>query len=66
MNSRFSAMISIMNATIKTGTQFCEVPSNSLCIATLRLLRDQGYIWGFTFASPSNRERRYSLESRLF
>nr|ADZ99060.1 ribosomal protein S8 [Physarum polycephalum] len=66
MTARFSAMISIMNATIKTGNSFCEIPANNLCINTLRLLRNQGYIWGFSYVSPQLRAKRLYPRVKIF
>jgi len=59
-------MVSIMNVSVKTGNLFCEVPANTLCINTLRLLRSQGYIWGFSFVSPRKREGRLYPRVRIF
>ena len=55
MTSRFPAMISIINTTVKTGYQYCDIPVNKLCLNTLRLLRNHGYIWGFSVTSPRKR-----------
>jgi ribosomal protein S8 len=66
VTARFSSMISIMNATVKTGSQFCEVPANKLSINTLRLLRNQGFIWGFNYVSPKKRESRLYPRVKIF
>lgn len=55
-----------MNACIKTGKISCEVPTNKLAVNVLRLLRNQGYIWGFSFASPRKREGRLYPRVRIF
>jgi len=59
-------MVSIINASVKTGNLFCVVPANGLCINTLRLLRNQGYIWGFSIASPEIRKRRLHPRVKVF
>jgi len=58
MTARFPNMIGIMRTCIKTGTTFCEVPTNKLCINVLRLFRDRGFIYGFTFVSPQKKYAR--------
>ena len=58
MTSRFPAMLGIINTTVKTGNFSCEVPANRLCIHTLRILRNKGFIQGFHFVSPGQRSRR--------
>lgn len=58
MTARFPNMIGIMRTCIKTGVRSCEVPANKLCINVLRLLRDQGYIYGFSFVSPQKKFAR--------
>jgi len=58
MTARFASMISIINATVKAGHVSCEVSTNKLGINTLRLLRNQGYLWGFSFTSPKKRSAR--------
>jgi ribosomal protein S8 len=59
-------MISTVNASVKTGLQYCEVPANKLSINTLRLLRNQGFIWGFSFVSPRKREARLYPRVKIF
>lgn len=66
VTNRFSSLISIINACIKTGKISCEVPTNKLAINVLRLLRDQGYIWGFSFVSPRKREGRLYPRVKIF
>jgi ribosomal protein S8 len=58
MTARFPNMIGIMRTCIKTGNYSCEIPANKLCINVLRLLRDQGYIYGFSFVSPQKKYAR--------
>jgi ribosomal protein S8 len=58
--ARFPSMIGIMRACLKTGTKFCDVPVNSLCLDVLRILRQHGYIQGFHYTSPRK------LHARLF
>lgn len=65
MTSRFSSMISIINASVKAGALSCEVPANKLSINTLRILRNQGYIWGFNFVSPKRRYNRLYPRVRI-
>lgn len=65
MSARFPSMIGIMRTCVKTATQFCEVPANRLCITTLRILREQGYINGFTFVSPRKKEGRLYPRVRI-
>jgi len=66
MTTRFSSIISIINASVKTGNVFCEIPANKLAINTLRLLRNQGYIWGFSFVSPKKRVSRLYPRVKVF
>jgi len=47
--NRFAAMVGIINTCLKTGRSSCELPVNKTCINTLRLFRQQNYIWGFMF-----------------
>jgi len=51
MTARFPSMIGIMRNSIKTGSTFCTVPVNSLCIRVLTILRDNGFIFGYSFIS---------------
>jgi ribosomal protein S8 len=55
-----------MNATVKTGKITCEVPANKLAINLLRLLRDQGFIWGFRFVSPEKRRHRLYPRVKIY
>jgi ribosomal protein S8 len=58
-------MIGVMNSSVKAGLQSCEVPANKITINTLRLLRNQGFIWGFNFVSPRKRESRLYPRVRI-
>lgn len=49
MAARFPSMIGLMRATLKTGTQSCSLPVNSLCLRVLTILRENGFISGFSF-----------------
>jgi ribosomal protein S8 len=48
-------MIGIMRSTIKTGARSCVTPANSLCIKVLILLREHGFIYGFSHISFINK-----------
>jgi ribosomal protein S8 len=55
-----------MNASIKVASQFCKVPVNKLCLNTLRLFRDLGYIWGFTLDTPGVRIAKLYPRVKIF
>jgi len=66
MAARFPCMIGVMNNSVKCGLQYCEVPANKICINTLRLLRNQGFIWGFSFTSPGKRQARLYPRVKIY
>jgi ribosomal protein S8 len=49
MTARFPSMIATMRNSIKTGMHSCSVPVNSLCIRVLELLRNHGFIQGYSY-----------------
>jgi|SRR6201996_1016463 len=49
MIARFPTMLATMRSAIKTGSQSCIIPVNSLCIRVLELFRSHGLIQGFSF-----------------
>ena len=61
MVKRFSSALSLINLTIKTRNESCDIPVNKLTLNVLRILRDRGYIWGFHYTSPGRRSLRYIL-----
>jgi ribosomal protein S8 len=58
MGVRLSNMIGILNSTIRSRYITCEVPTNNLGIKILRLLREQGYIYGFSYVSDNTKTKR--------
>jgi len=51
MTARFPAMIGIIRNSIKTGEAWCTIPCNKSCIRVLKLLRDSGFIFGYSFVT---------------
>jgi ribosomal protein S8 len=58
MVARFPSMIAIIRNTILTGAQSCVIPVNSLCVRVLRLLRNHGFIYGFSYVSSRPKKCR--------
>ena len=55
MTRRFSSLFATLNEALKTNRQTVELVSNDLCCKVLRLLRDRGLIYGFSFISPKSK-----------
>jgi ribosomal protein S8 len=51
MTARFPSMIGIMRSSLKTGVHSCTTPANKLCVKILTLLREHGFIYGFSYVS---------------
>lgn len=61
-------MIGIIRHSLKARLQSCCVPANSLCINVLHILRENGFINGFTFnySIPSTGKGFYNGYPRVF
>jgi ribosomal protein S8 len=66
MIARFPCTISTLRAHNKMASNFCDTPTNSLGIRTLRLFRAHGLIQGFSFVSPKKQSRRLYPRVRIF
>ena len=59
MQKRYSDFISLLKAHNKSGSEHCDMVVNGMCITTLRLLRENGLIRGFSLVNSSQRKKLY-------